>query len=74
MDRNDTTNWIDVTFGVTEETALWSEIKTVKDFFVVPFLCAFTNIITLKSSFQENRLLGYEYLNKKARKEWWSSY
>ena len=41
---------------------------------MVPFLCAFTNIITLKSSFQENRLVGYEYRNEKARKEWCSTY
>ena len=41
---------------------------------MVPFLCAFMNIITLKSSFQENRVLGYEYANEEARREWWSTY
>ena len=43
-------------------------IKTVKDLYVVPFLCAFRNVITLKSSFQENRVVGYEYVNEKATK------
>jgi len=47
------------------------KLKTVKDLYVVPFVCAYANIITLKSSFQENRVLGYEYVNEKARKECW---
>ena len=33
---------------------------------MVPFVCAFTNIITIKSSFQENRLVCYEYVNEEA--------
>jgi len=43
-------------------------LKTVKDLYVVPFVCAFTNIITLKSSFQENQLVRYEYVNEKLEK------
>ena len=50
------------------------KLKRVECYCVVPFLCAFMNIITLKASFQENRVLGYEYANEKARKEWWSAY
>ena len=57
-----------------ESTLNVDVIKTVKVLYVVPFLCAFTNIITLKSSFQDNRVVGYEYVNEKARKEWWSTY
>ena len=44
---------------------------TVWHLSVVPFLCALQNIITLKSSLKDNRVLGYEYVNEKARKEWW---
>jgi hypothetical protein len=33
-----------------------------------------TNIITPKSSFQNNRVVRYEYVNEKARKESWSTY
>jgi len=58
----------------TQQTALWSEIKTVKDLYMAPFLCAFTKIITLKSSFQENRIAGYEFVNEKVRKEWCNTY
>jgi len=44
------------------------KLKPVNDLYVVSFLCAFTNIITLKSSFKEKRVVGYEYVNEKARK------
>ena len=27
-----------------------------------------------KSFLKENRIVGYEYVNEKARKEWWSTY
>jgi len=27
-----------------------------------------------KIAFQQNRVLDYEYVNEKARKEWWSTY
>jgi hypothetical protein len=40
---------------------------TVWHLSVIPFVCALTNIITLKSSFKENRVVGYEYVNEKAR-------
>jgi len=32
------------------------------------------NTITLISSFKETCVVGYEYVNEKARKEWWSTY
>jgi len=50
------------------------KLKTVKELYVAPFVCDFTNIITLKSSFQEHWVVGYEYVNEKARKEWLSTY
>jgi len=48
--------------------------KTFKDLYVVPFVFVFANIFALKSSFQEIAVLGYEYVNEKASKEWWSTY
>jgi hypothetical protein len=48
-------------------TAVWHH-------FVIPFLCALTNIITLNSYLKEYRLVGYEYVNEKAGKEWCSTY
>jgi hypothetical protein len=42
------------------------KLKIVKNLYVVPFLCPFTNIITLISSSQESRVVGYEYVNEKA--------
>ena len=44
---------------------------TVWHISAVPFLCALHSIITRISSLKENRVLGYEYVNEKARKEWW---
>ena len=41
---------------------------------MVPILCAFTNIVTLKSSFHENRLVCYEYRNEKDGKVWCITY
>jgi len=32
------------------------------------------NIIALISSFKENRVVGYEYVNEEARKKRWSMY
>jgi len=32
------------------------------------------NIITLKSCLKENRIVGYEYVNVKPRKECWNTY
>ena len=51
-------------------------MKDVKSWgtFDITFLCAFVNIITLISSFKENCVMGYEYVNEKTRKEWWSTY
>jgi len=50
------------------------KLKTVKDLFVLPFPCSFTNIFTLKLSYLEKQVVGYEYVNEKARKEWWRIY
>jgi len=50
------------------------KLKNVKDLYVVPFLCVSLIIFALKSSFQEIRVVGYEYVNEKARKEWLSTY
>jgi len=41
---------------------------------VIPFLCALTNIITLKLSFKDNRVLGYDYLSENSRKGCWIAY
>ena len=38
------------------------------DLYVVPFVCVFTNIVTLKSSFQEIAVVGYEQVNEKLEK------
>ena len=53
-----------------------SALKATTDWhlYVVPFLCALPNIITLNSSFKENRVVGYEYVIGKARKYWWVRY
>ena len=44
---------------------------TVWHLSAVPFLCALHSINTRIPSLKENRVLGYEYVNEKARKEWW---
>ena len=41
------------------------KVTKVWHLFVVPFLCTFTNIITLKSIFKEKVVMGYEYVNEK---------
>jgi hypothetical protein len=58
-------------FDVTEQATVCTDSDNS---FLIPFLCALTNIITLKPSLKEYRLVGYEYVNEKAGKEWCSTY
>jgi hypothetical protein len=48
--------------------------KTVWPLSVVPFVCALPNIVILNSSSKRNQIVGYEYVNEKARKECWIMY
>jgi hypothetical protein len=47
---------------------------TVWHLSVIPFVCALWNIITLNSSLEENRVVGYEYVNEKTMKDCWITY
>jgi hypothetical protein len=55
-------------FNINEQATVWTESDNICHPSVIPFLLALSNIlvITLKTSFKENRIVGYEYVNEKA--------